>query len=131
MDSEYKEGREFILSNFIKQGSYGEVYSAQDLNTGYNYAVKKVSERNVFGFFSPLSDFKVFYVNSYVFVCNILSQIALKRFSSEEVGAWSTLRSPRVVELFGVIRNGPYVLLLMDQKSGKLVFISSQTAHFL
>ncbi|XP_037545216.1 mitogen-activated protein kinase kinase kinase 14 [Nematolebias whitei] len=87
MDSEYKEGREFILSTFIKQGSYGEVYGAQDLNTGYKYAVKK---------------------------------IALKRFSSEEVGAWSTLRSPRVVELFGVIRNGPYVLLLMEQKYGSL-----------
>lgn len=47
------------------------------------------------------------------------SQIALKRFSSEEVGAWSALRSPRVVELFGVVREGPNVLLFMDLKSGK------------
>ncbi|XP_017289042.1 mitogen-activated protein kinase kinase kinase 14 [Kryptolebias marmoratus] len=87
MDSEYKEGREYVLSQFIKQGSYGEVHSAQDLNTGFKYAIKKIH---------------------------------LKRFSSEEVGAWSTLRSPRVVELFGVIRNGPHVLLLMDQKSKSL-----------
>ncbi|XP_013878954.1 mitogen-activated protein kinase kinase kinase 14 [Austrofundulus limnaeus] len=87
MDSEYKEKSEYNLLHFIKQGSYGEVYSAQDLNTGFKYAVKK---------------------------------IALKRFTSEEVGAWSTLRSPRVVELFGVIRSGPYVLLLMDQKSDSL-----------
>lgn len=49
-------------------------------------------------------------------------QIALKRFSSEEVGAWSALRSPRVVELFGVVREGPNVLLFMDHKSGKHLF---------
>ncbi|XP_035470607.1 mitogen-activated protein kinase kinase kinase 14 isoform X2 [Scophthalmus maximus] len=87
VDSEYKEGREFILSNFIKEGSYGEVHSAQDVNTGFRFAVKK---------------------------------IALKRFSSEEVGAWSALRSPCVVELFGVIREGTNVVLFMDHKSGSL-----------
>ncbi|XP_070836775.1 mitogen-activated protein kinase kinase kinase 14 [Chaetodon trifascialis] len=87
VDSEYKEGREYILSEFVKEGSYGEVHSAQDVNTGFKFAVKK---------------------------------IALKRFSSEEVGAWSALRSPRVVELFGVVREGPNVVLLMDLKSGSL-----------
>ncbi|TNN41172.1 Mitogen-activated protein kinase kinase kinase 14 [Liparis tanakae] len=87
VDSEYKEGREYVLTQFIKEGSYGEVHSAQDVNTGFKFAVKK---------------------------------IALKRFSSEEVGAWSALRSPRVVELFGVIREGPNVVLLMDHKSGSL-----------
>nr|XP_015804194.2 mitogen-activated protein kinase kinase kinase 14 isoform X2 [Nothobranchius furzeri] len=87
VDSEYKEGSEYILSHFIKQGSYGEVHGARDAQTGFEFAAKK---------------------------------IALKRFSSEEVGAWSALRSPRVVELFGVIRDGPCVVLLMDQKSGSL-----------
>ncbi|KAM9346695.1 mitogen-activated protein kinase kinase kinase 14 isoform 1-T2 [Symphorus nematophorus] len=87
VDSEYKEGREYVLSEFIKEGSYGEVHSARDVNTGFKFAVKK---------------------------------IALKRFSSEEVGAWSTLRSPRVVELFGVVREGPNVVLFMDHKSGSL-----------
>lgn len=48
------------------------------------------------------------------------SQIPLKWFISEEVGTWSALRSPRVLELFGVVREGPYVFLLMDYKSGKL-----------
>ncbi|KAL6102549.1 map3k14 [Pungitius sinensis] len=87
VDSEYKEGREYVLTQFVKGGSCGEVHSAQDVNTGFKFAVKK---------------------------------IALKRFSSEEVGAWSALRSPRVVELFGVVREGANVLLLMDHKSGSL-----------
>ncbi|MEQ2296218.1 hypothetical protein AMECASPLE_022680 [Ameca splendens] len=87
VDSEYKEGSEYILSRFIKEGSYGEVYSAQDVNTGFRFAAKK---------------------------------IALKRFSSEEVGAWSTLRSPCITELFGVVREGPNVVLLMEEKSGSL-----------
>lgn len=44
----------------------------------------------------------------------------MKRFISEEVGTWSTLRSPRVAGLFGVVREGPYVLLFMDLKAGKI-----------
>ncbi|XP_055366855.1 mitogen-activated protein kinase kinase kinase 14 isoform X2 [Betta splendens] len=87
VDSEYREGREYVLTKFIKEGSFGEVYSAEDINTGFKFAVKKMT---------------------------------LKRFSSEEVGAWSALKSPRVVELFGVVREGPNVILLMDQKSGSL-----------
>ncbi|XP_070704074.1 mitogen-activated protein kinase kinase kinase 14 [Pempheris klunzingeri] len=87
VDSEYREGREYVLRQFIKEGAYGEVHVAQDVNTGARFAVKK---------------------------------IALKRFISEEVGAWSALRSPRVVELFGVVREGPNVVLFMDHKSGSL-----------
>ncbi|KAK2833205.1 hypothetical protein Q5P01_017094 [Channa striata] len=87
VNSEYREGREYVLSKFIKEGSYGEVHSAEDLNTGFKFAVKKM---------------------------------ALKRFMSEEVGAWSALKSPRVVELFGVVREGPNVVLFMDHKSGSL-----------
>lgn len=44
VDSEYKEGREYVLSEFIKEGSYGEVHSAQDVNTGFKFAVKKVTQ---------------------------------------------------------------------------------------
>ncbi|KAK5855908.1 hypothetical protein PBY51_007541 [Eleginops maclovinus] len=87
VDSEYKESKEYVLLEFIKEGSYGEVHSAQDVNTGFKFALKK---------------------------------IALNRFSSEEVGAWSALRSPRVVELFGVVREGPNIMLFMDLKSGSL-----------
>lgn len=87
VDSEYREGREYVFTNFIKEGSYGEVHTAQDVNTGFTFAAKK---------------------------------IALKRFNSEEVGAWSALRSSRVVELFGVVREGPNVVILMDHKAGSL-----------
>ncbi|XP_038134179.1 mitogen-activated protein kinase kinase kinase 14 [Cyprinodon tularosa] len=87
VDSEYKEGSEYTLSRFNKDGSFGEVHSAQDVNTGFRFAAKK---------------------------------IALKRFRSEEVGTWSTLRSPYITELFGVIREGPNVVLLMEEKSGSL-----------
>ncbi|XP_030591613.1 mitogen-activated protein kinase kinase kinase 14 isoform X1 [Archocentrus centrarchus] len=87
VDSEYKEGREYVLRHFIKEGSYGEVQCAEDVNSGFRFAAKK---------------------------------IALKRFSSEEVGAWSALRSPFVVKLFGVVREGPSVVLLMEHKAGSL-----------
>ncbi|XP_029945513.1 mitogen-activated protein kinase kinase kinase 14 isoform X2 [Salarias fasciatus] len=87
VDSEYREGREYVLSKFIKQGSFGEVHSAQDVNTGFKFAVKKID---------------------------------LKKFSSEEVGAWSTCKSPRVVKLLGVVREGPSISLFMDQKSESL-----------
>uniref|UniRef100_A0A3Q1HB68 Protein kinase domain-containing protein n=2 Tax=Anabas testudineus TaxID=64144 RepID=A0A3Q1HB68_ANATE len=87
VDFEYREGREYILTQFIKKGSYGEVYSAQDVNTDFKFALKKM---------------------------------ALKSFNSEEVGAWSALKSSCVVELFGVVREGPNVVFLMDQKSGSL-----------
>ena len=50
------------------------------------------------------------------FIC---SQIPLKNFNSGEVSTWSALKSPRVVELFGVVREGPYIHLFMEYKSGK------------
>ncbi|XP_068192481.1 mitogen-activated protein kinase kinase kinase 14 [Antennarius striatus] len=87
VDSEYKERREYIFTQFLKQGSYGEVYKAQDVNTNFEFAVKKIFQ---------------------------------KSFNSEEVGAWSALRSPHVVELYGVVREGPSVYLFMDLKSGSL-----------
>ena len=44
VDSEYKEGREYVLQQFIKEGSYGEVHIARDVNTGFRFAVKKVKQ---------------------------------------------------------------------------------------
>lgn len=32
-----------MLSERIKEGSYGEVHRAQDVNTGFQYAAKKVT----------------------------------------------------------------------------------------
>ncbi|XP_062298249.1 uncharacterized protein LOC134003133 [Scomber scombrus] len=43
-------------------------------------------------------------------------KIPLNHFSREEVSTWSTLNSPRVVELFGAVREGLNVVLFMDLK---------------
>ncbi|XP_072230077.1 uncharacterized protein [Leuresthes tenuis] len=43
-------------------------------------------------------------------------RVPLSHFSSEEVSAWSALNSPRVVELFGAVREGLNVVLFMDLK---------------
>ncbi|XP_070708327.1 mitogen-activated protein kinase kinase kinase 14 [Pempheris klunzingeri] len=43
-------------------------------------------------------------------------RIPLNHFSSEEVSTWSALNSPRVVELFGAVREGPSIVLFMDLK---------------
>ncbi|XP_035262531.1 mitogen-activated protein kinase kinase kinase 14-like isoform X2 [Anguilla anguilla] len=57
--------------------------------------------------------------NSTGFTC-AAKKIPLNLFKSEEVGSWSALKSPRVVELFGAVREGPNVILFMDLKSGSL-----------
>ncbi|XP_030018891.1 mitogen-activated protein kinase kinase kinase 14 isoform X2 [Sphaeramia orbicularis] len=43
-------------------------------------------------------------------------RIPLSHFSCEEVSTWSAQDSPRVVELFGAVREGPNVMLFMDLK---------------
>ncbi|KAL6094402.1 map3k14 [Pungitius sinensis] len=43
-------------------------------------------------------------------------RIPASHFSSEEVSTWSALSSPRVVELFGAVREGPNIVLFMDLK---------------
>ena len=46
-------------------------------------------------------------------------QVPLCSFSWEEVGAWSGLSSPRVLQLFGAVREGPNIILFMDLKTGE------------
>ncbi|XP_055005824.1 mitogen-activated protein kinase kinase kinase 14 isoform X2 [Boleophthalmus pectinirostris] len=43
-------------------------------------------------------------------------RIPISRFSSEEVNTWSAQDSPRIVELFGAVREGPHIVLFMDLK---------------
>lgn len=49
------------------------------------------------------------------FMC-AAKKVPLSRFSSEEVSSWSALDSPRVVELFGAVREGLNMVLFMDLK---------------
>lgn len=94
------------------------MHRAQDVNTGFQYAAKKVTPSVLASliFFLVHHLVQEFALIAHSFFCR---QISLMRFNSEEVGAWSALRSPRVVELFGVVREGPDVLLFMDLKSGE------------
>lgn len=128
VDSEYREGREFEFTEFIKEGSYGEVHSAQDVNTGFKFAVKKVSPTLAPSLFCLCLVWKctILWVK---FSSIVFTQIPLKMFISEEVGAWSALKSPRVVELFGVVREGPNVYLFMDQKAGKQASFVPDRTH--
>ncbi|XP_036390585.1 mitogen-activated protein kinase kinase kinase 14-like isoform X1 [Megalops cyprinoides] len=57
--------------------------------------------------------------NSTGFKC-AAKKIPLNIFNSEEVGSWSALKSPRVVELFGAVREGLNIILFMALKSGSL-----------
>ncbi|CAL9699551.1 unnamed protein product [Knipowitschia caucasica] len=43
-------------------------------------------------------------------------RIPISRFSCEEVSTWSAQDSPHIVELFGAVREGPYIVLFMDLK---------------
>ncbi|MFT7797624.1 hypothetical protein Z043-100459 [Arapaima gigas] len=47
-------------------------------------------------------------------------KVPLDRFRGEEVGTWSALKSRRVVELFGAVREGLFVILFMALKSGSI-----------
>ncbi|KAI4887452.1 hypothetical protein NFI96_017432 [Prochilodus magdalenae] len=84
---EYREGREYTFLRNIQNGSYGDVFSVRDKQTGFTCAAKRI----------PL--------------CS---------FSWEEVGTWSRLDSPRVLQLYGAVREGLNVVLFMDLKTGSL-----------
>uniref|UniRef100_A0A3B1JT86 Mitogen-activated protein kinase kinase kinase 14b n=1 Tax=Astyanax mexicanus TaxID=7994 RepID=A0A3B1JT86_ASTMX len=86
-NSTYREGREYSFLRHIQNGSYGDVFSVRDKQTGFTCAAKKI----------PLSS-----------------------FSWEEVGTWSRLDSPHVLQMYGAVREGPNVVLFMDLKTGSL-----------
>ncbi|XP_058620897.1 uncharacterized protein LOC131532978 isoform X1 [Onychostoma macrolepis] len=86
-NSEYREGREYSFLRHIQNGSYGDVFSIRDKQTGFTCAAKKI----------PLCSFRW-----------------------EEVETWSRMESPRVLQLYGAVREGPNVILFMDLKRGSL-----------
>ncbi|XP_066554741.1 mitogen-activated protein kinase kinase kinase 14 isoform X1 [Amia ocellicauda] len=57
--------------------------------------------------------------NSTGFQC-AAKKILMDNFNSEEVGSWSALNSPRIVQLLGAVREGGFVTLFMDLKAGSL-----------
>ncbi|KAK3571986.1 hypothetical protein QTP86_021341 [Hemibagrus guttatus] len=96
-NSEYREGREYSMLRHVQNGSYGDVFSVRDKQTGFTCAAKRI----------PLSS-----------------------FSWEEVGTWSRLDSPRVLQLYGAVRDGLNVVLFMDLKTGSLAQLLKSKGHF-
>lgn len=127
MNYEYREGKDYSLCKSINTGSYGEVHSVQDNRTHFRFGAKKVQQHLHSLCTLSVCTLSVCYLSLLITIelssPSPSSQILLKSFSSEEVGTWSALKSPRVVELFGVIREGPYVVLFMDLKAGELYTI--------
>ncbi|XP_027011542.2 uncharacterized protein LOC113648526 isoform X1 [Tachysurus fulvidraco] len=95
--SEYREGREYSMLRHVQNGSYGDVFSVRDKQTGFTCAAKRI----------PLSS-----------------------FSWEEVGTWSRLDSPRVLQLYGAVCEGHNVVLFMDLKTGSLAELLKTRGHF-
>ncbi|XP_060727011.1 uncharacterized protein LOC132846352 isoform X2 [Tachysurus vachellii] len=95
--SVYREGREYSMLRHVQNGSYGDVFSVRDKQTGFTCAAKRI----------PLSS-----------------------FSWEEVGTWSRLDSPRVLQLYGAVREGHNVVLFMDLKTGSLAELLKTRGHF-
>nr|XP_057922293.1 mitogen-activated protein kinase kinase kinase kinase 1 isoform X2 [Doryrhamphus excisus] len=108
----YREGEEYSVLRHIHSGSYGDVLCVRDKTSGFMCAAKKVrtSWKSKDGCTST---------TTCVCVC-VCYQLPLSRFNQEEVTAWSMLDSPRVVRLFGAVREGPNVVLFMDLKPASL-----------
>uniref|UniRef100_A0A8C2JPW9 ADP-ribosylation factor 2b n=1 Tax=Cyprinus carpio TaxID=7962 RepID=A0A8C2JPW9_CYPCA len=95
-NSEYREGHEYSFLRHIQNGSYGDVFSIRDKQTGFTCAAKKI----------PLCSFRW-----------------------EEVETWSRMESPRVLQLYGAVREGPNVILFMDLKRGSLAQLLRVKGH--
>ncbi|KAL6476671.1 hypothetical protein MHYP_G00151700 [Metynnis hypsauchen] len=53
------------------------------------------------------------------FLC-AAKKVPLKNFCIEEVGSWSALQAPHIVDLYGFVREGRSIILFMDLKPGSL-----------
>ncbi|KAM9456893.1 mitogen-activated protein kinase kinase kinase 14 isoform 2-T4 [Clarias gariepinus] len=80
---------------------------------GRDYELRDLLKQGSFGTVYSIRD------KSSGFVC-AAKKVPLKHFRSEEVGSWSALQSPHVVEFFGFVREGQSVILFMDLKPGSL-----------
>ncbi|XP_077359004.1 mitogen-activated protein kinase kinase kinase 14-like [Festucalex cinctus] len=90
----YREGREYDVLRHIHSGAYGDVVCVRDCATRFTCAAKKVA-------------------------C-LCVQVPASRFRQEEVTSWSLAASPRVLRLFGAVKEGPNVVLFMDMKPAGL-----------
>ncbi|KAJ8348892.1 hypothetical protein SKAU_G00274810 [Synaphobranchus kaupii] len=103
-DSDTNEG--LLLTEKLRSDEY-------EYREGRDYSVLRHIRNGSYGDVYSVQD------NRTGFKC-AAKKILLRHFNSEEVGSWSALDSPRVVELYGAVREGPWVILFMGLKSGSV-----------
>uniref|UniRef100_A0A8C4SHI3 Mitogen-activated protein kinase kinase kinase 14 n=1 Tax=Erpetoichthys calabaricus TaxID=27687 RepID=A0A8C4SHI3_ERPCA len=90
VDSEYRENKEYKICRHLQNGAFGEVYHCRDQSSVFEFCSKEGKPH----------------------------WISLDRFRWEEVSSWSALSSPRIVQLFGAVREDSFVTLFMEHISG-------------
>ncbi|XP_036408898.1 mitogen-activated protein kinase kinase kinase 14-like isoform X1 [Megalops cyprinoides] len=105
-DADVNEGILFHPEEKLQPNDY-------EYKEGRDYAILHHIQNGTYGEVYSVQDKRT------KFTC-AAKKIPLKHFSSEEVGSWSALNSPRILELFGAVREGPHVILFMDLKSGSV-----------
>lgn len=137
---QYREGEEYCVLHHIQNGSYGDVFCVRDERTGFKCAAKRVSQETLSHSLKAQirTTQRLSYNDSVKSKWGVIqrfvvrwSQIPLSHFSNEEVSTWSALNSPRVVELFGAVRDGLNIVLFMDLKPGELSITLNNTWHML
>ncbi|KAI4878874.1 hypothetical protein NFI96_012500 [Prochilodus magdalenae] len=114
-DREEDEDEEHEKSNINEGILFNEELRAEkyEYREGMDYEVCDLLKQGSYGDVYSIKD------KSSGFVC-AAKKVALKSFTSEEVGSWSALQAPHIVELFGFVREGRSVILFMDLKPGSL-----------
>ncbi|XP_026772509.3 mitogen-activated protein kinase kinase kinase 14 [Pangasianodon hypophthalmus] len=113
---EEEDGEEETVESDTNEGIlFKEELQPQDYEyrEGRDYELCDLLKQGSFGVVYSIRD------KSSGFVC-AAKKVPLERFRSEEVGSWSALQSPHVVEFFGFVREGQSVILFMDLKPGSL-----------
>nr|XP_015217489.1 PREDICTED: mitogen-activated protein kinase kinase kinase 14-like [Lepisosteus oculatus]XP_015217490.1 PREDICTED: mitogen-activated protein kinase kinase kinase 14-like [Lepisosteus oculatus] len=113
-EEEINEG--ILLNENLKPQNYG-------YREGEEYSICSHVQNGSFGEVYQIQD------KSTGFKC-AAKKILLDNFNYEEVGSWSALNSPQIVQLFGAVREGGFVTLFMDLKSGSVGQLLKERGRF-
>ncbi|KAG8505025.1 Mitogen-activated protein kinase kinase kinase 14 [Galemys pyrenaicus] len=106
VDYEYREEVHWATRQpCLGRGSFGEVHRMEDKQTGFQCAVKKVSGswKEAISITCPAREPR---------------SVRVDVFRAEELVACAGLKSPRIVPLYGAVREGPWVNIFMELLEG-------------